>query len=98
MTYSVQKSDEEWRAELDPDRYQVLRRVLDTVGPGGSAPPDRLRSPVPGCAAVLVIVTSFKPLPPCRGMTFITGPPVSASPRPPEVLKVTSWLFPISTT
>ncbi len=30
------------------------------------------------------------PLPPWRGTTFITGPPVSASPIPPEVLKVTS--------
>ena len=26
MTERVQKSDEEWRAELDPDRYAVLRR------------------------------------------------------------------------
>lgn len=27
MTYSVEKSDEQWRAELDPDRYQVLRKA-----------------------------------------------------------------------
>lgn len=27
MTYSVEKSDEQWRAELDPDRYRVLRKA-----------------------------------------------------------------------
>jgi peptide-methionine (R)-S-oxide reductase len=26
MTHRVEKTDEQWRAELDPDRYEVLRR------------------------------------------------------------------------
>ena len=26
MTHRVEKTDEQWRAELDPDRYAVLRR------------------------------------------------------------------------
>ncbi len=27
MTYEVEKTDEEWRAQLAPDRYSVLRRA-----------------------------------------------------------------------
>ena len=27
MTYSVHKSDEEWRDELDPEQYAVLREA-----------------------------------------------------------------------
>ena len=35
-------------------------------------------------------------LPPVLGTTFITSPAVSASPRPPDVVKVTSWALPMS--
>jgi hypothetical protein len=36
-------------------------------------------------------------LPPVLGTTFISGPPVSASPRPPDVRNETSWTFDVST-
>ncbi len=36
-------------------------------------------------------------LPPVFGTTFINGPPVSASPRPPEVRNVISCTFAVST-
>ena len=37
-------------------------------------------------------------LPPVFGTTFIVRPPVSFSPRPPDVLKVTSSALPTSAT
>src|SRR6476659_3528609 len=50
MTYSVQKSDEEWRAELDPDRYQVLREAA-TESPWTGELLDEHRAGLYTCAA-----------------------------------------------
>src|SRR3972149_920788 len=37
-------------------------------------------------------------LPPVRGTTLMIGPPTSASPLPPDVVKLISWAFPMSQT
>jgi peptide-methionine (R)-S-oxide reductase len=50
MTYSVQKSDEEWRAELDPERYQVLREAA-TERPWTGELLDESRAGLYACAA-----------------------------------------------
>ena len=50
MTYSVHKSDEEWRAELDPEQYQVLREAA-TERPWTGELLDESRAGLYTCAA-----------------------------------------------
>ena len=50
-------------------------------------------SPVP-----LAKIEPLIELPPVFGTMFITSPAVSASPSPPDVVKVTSWALPTSAT
>jgi peptide-methionine (R)-S-oxide reductase len=50
MTYKVQKSDEEWRAELAPQQYAVLRQA-GTERPWSGALLDEKRSGNYVCAA-----------------------------------------------
>jgi len=50
MSHQVQKSDEEWRAELDPARYQVLREAA-TERPWSGELLDEERAGVYTCGA-----------------------------------------------
>ena len=51
-TYDVEMSDEEWRAKLEPDRYEVLRRAATEPAWSGLAPQSTAtaRSPAAGAA------------------------------------------------
>ncbi|MBD8610311.1 peptide-methionine (R)-S-oxide reductase MsrB [Frigoribacterium sp. CFBP 13729] len=50
MSYQVEKSDEEWRRELDPQAYQVLRQAA-TERPWTGELLDESRAGVYACAA-----------------------------------------------
>ena len=50
VSYQVEKSDEEWRRELDPQAYQVLRQAA-TERPWTGEPLDESRAGVYACAA-----------------------------------------------
>ncbi len=50
MSYSVKKSDDEWRAELDPEQYAVLREAA-TERPWTGELLDEERAGVYTCAA-----------------------------------------------
>ncbi|WP_314104601.1 peptide-methionine (R)-S-oxide reductase MsrB [uncultured Frigoribacterium sp.] len=50
MSYQVEKSDEEWRRELDPQAYQVLRQAA-TERPWTGELLDESRAGIYACAA-----------------------------------------------
>jgi hypothetical protein len=78
------------------ERPIEVMHFVELALPGGIL--DRLREVV-GLQRLACAAEINRPrmaLPPVFGTTFITSPAVSDSPRPPDVVKVTSWAFPIS--